>query len=140
MTRPRSRVAARLRRALRPPLASPWNSDELIREELFSMERLEEHASSLAAAQKGTAKPLTRRSLNARLTENDSILLGAYRAIAAAIAEGYAVTPAAEWLIDNYHLMEEQIHQIKEDLPPRFYRQLPKLAVGPFIGYPRVLG
>ena len=50
------------------------------------------------------------------------------------------MTPAAEWLIDNYHLMEEQIRQIKEDLPPRFYRQLPKLAAGPFIGYPRVFG
>ena len=56
------------------------------------------------------------------------------------MGEGHAVTPAAEWLIDNYHLMEEQIRQIKEDLPPRFYRQLPKLAAGPFIGYPRVFG
>jgi len=140
MTRPSSRVAAFLRRVLRPPLASPWNSDELIREELFSMERLEQHAASLAWAQEVTAKPVVRRSLNARLNENDAILLDAYRAIAATIGEGYAVTPAAEWLIDNYHVMEKQIHQIKEDLPPRFYRQLPKLAVGPFIGYPRVFG
>ena len=45
MTRPSSRVASFLRRVLRgPPPASPWNSDELIREELFSMERLEQHA------------------------------------------------------------------------------------------------
>ena len=141
MTRPSSRVASFLRRVLRgPPPASPWNSDELIREELFSMERLEQHASSLARAQAVTAKPLERRSLNRRLNDNDSILLAAYRAIAATVGEGHAVTPAAEWLIDNYHLMEKQIRQIKEDLPPRFYRQLPKLAVGPFIGYPRVFG
>ncbi len=136
-----SRVGPFLHRALlvRPP-ASPWNSNEPIREELFSIERLEEHASSLARAQVVTAKPLARRSLNARLNDNDSVLLKAYRAIAATVGEGHAVTPAAEWLIDNYHLMEEQIRQIKEDLPPRFYRQLPKLAAGPFIGYPRVFG
>jgi cyclic beta-1,2-glucan synthetase len=122
------------------PPASPWNSDAPIREELFSVERLEQHASSLAQAQRVTNKPLDRRSLNARLNDNDAVLLKAYRAIAATVGEGHAVTPAAEWLIDNYHLVEEQIRQIKDDLPARFYRQLPKLGDGPFIGYPRVFG
>jgi cyclic beta-1,2-glucan synthetase len=126
-------------RRVRAP-ASPWNTDRLIREELFSIERLEEHAASLAQAQGVTSKPLPRRSLQARLNDNDSVLLKAYRAIAAAVGEGHAITPAAEWLIDNYHLVEEQIRQIKDDLPPRFYRQLPKLASGPFSGYPRVFG
>ncbi|HEY5020230.1 MAG TPA: protein ndvB, partial [Steroidobacteraceae bacterium] len=41
---------------------------------------------------------------------------------------------------DNYHLIEEQIREIREDLPPSFYRLLPKLAGGPFSGYPRVFG
>jgi cyclic beta-1,2-glucan synthetase len=49
-------------------------------------------------------------------------------------------TPAAEWLVDNYHLVEEQIREVRDDLPPGYYRQLPKLAGGPFAGYPRVLG
>lgn len=130
-----------MRRVLRiAPPASPWNTDALIREELFSVERLEQHASSLALAQTVTSKPLARRSLNARLSDNDSVLLKAYRSIAATVDEGHAITPAAEWLIDNYHLVEEQIRQIKDDLPPRFYRQLPKLDSGPLIGYPRVFG
>jgi cyclic beta-1,2-glucan synthetase len=119
---------------------SPWNTDSLIRDELFSVERLEQHAASLAEAQGVTDKPPARRSLNARLSENESVLLGAYRAIAAAVGEGHAITPAAEWLIDNYHLVEAQIRQIQDDLPPRFYKQLPKLASGPLIGYPRVFG
>jgi cyclic beta-1,2-glucan synthetase len=117
-----------------------WNSDAPIREELFSVERLEQHASSLARAQGVTSKPPPRRSLNSRLRDNESILLKAYRAIAATVGEGNAVTPAAEWLIDNYHLVEEQIRQINDDLPARFYRQLPKLSEGPFVGYPRVFG
>ena len=110
-------------------LSSPWNTDALIREELFSIERLEQHAATLAAAQTITKSLLKRRSLNARLIENESALLAAYRAIGVAAGDNQTITPAAEWLIDNYHLVEEQIRQIKDDLPPRFYKQLPKLAI-----------
>jgi cyclic beta-1,2-glucan synthetase len=119
---------------------SPWNSDEVLRAELFSIERLEQHAQSLATAQQVTERPTPRKSLGARLRDNESVLLAAYRAIAAATGEGRTITPAAEWLLDNYHLVEEQIREIRQDLPPRFYRLLPKLGGGPFDGYPRVLG
>jgi cyclic beta-1,2-glucan synthetase len=119
---------------------SPWNSGELLREELFSIERLEEHAASLAAAQLITDRPPSRRPLHSRLKDNESALLAAYRATAAAVANGWAITPSAEWVLDNYHLVEEQIREIREDLPAGFYRQLPKLLDGPFAGYPRVFG
>ena len=68
------------------------------------------------------------------------MLLAAYRSAVKAINEGRAITPAAEWLVDNYHLVERQIREIRSDLPPGYYRQLPKLAAGPFAGYPRVFG
>jgi cyclic beta-1,2-glucan synthetase len=79
-------------------------------------------------------------SLQRRLDENAAVLLAAYRASAAELESGRGVVPAAEWLLDNYHLVEEQIREIRDDLPPGFYRQLPKLADGPFAGYPRVFG
>jgi len=119
---------------------SPWNSQEPIREELFSVERLEEHARSLAVAQPVTSKPATVYPLARRLVDNRAVLLHAYRTITKTINDGGAITPAAEWLIDNYHVVERQIRDIRSDLPPGYYRQLPKLAQGPFIGYPRVLG
>src|SRR6202789_2003978 len=119
---------------------SPWDNEELVRAELFRSERLEQHAASLAAAQGVTQRRSARRSLGARLKQNESVLLAAYRAIGAAVGEGRPITPAAEWLLDNYHLVEEQIREIRQDLPPGFYRQLPKLAEGPFVGYPRVFG
>src|SRR6185369_1073537 len=56
------------------------------------------------------------------------------------VDEGRSITPAAEWVLDNYHVVEEQIREIREDLPSGFYRQLPKLAEGPFAGMPRVFG
>jgi len=119
---------------------SPWDSQAPIREELFSVERLEEHARSLATAQPVTPMPNKGRSLAGRLADNEAALLDAYRTMTAVIDEGRVITPAAEWLIDNYHLIERQIRQIRTDLPPGYYRQLPKLAIGPFAGYPRVFG
>ena len=56
------------------------------------------------------------------------------------IREEGPITPAAEWLVDNFHVVDEVVRQIREDLPPGFYRQLPKLADGALQGYPRVLG
>ncbi|MGH8707093.1 MAG: hypothetical protein ACREVD_03430 [Burkholderiales bacterium] len=120
--------------------ASPWDSEEILREEIFSIERLEQHAASLAAAQQITSRPVFRRALGVRLRDNASALLAAYRAIATAVDETRAITPAAEWLLDNYHLVDAQIREIRDDLPPGYYRQLPKLAAGPFAGYPRVFG
>ncbi len=120
--------------------SAPWNDVAPIREELFGVERLEQHAVSLAAAQPVTQKPPWVPSLRKRLDDNAQILLAAYRASAAELESGCSVVPAAEWLLDNYHLVEEQVREIRDDLPPGFYRQLPKLAEGPFAGYPRVFG
>jgi cyclic beta-1,2-glucan synthetase len=122
----------------RPQL--PWNNREPIREELFSVERLEEHAKSLAIAQPVVSGPSRGSPLAGRLANNAAALLAAHRKIAKAVDEGRTITPAAEWLIDNYHLVEKQIREIRTDLPPGYYRQLPKLADGPFAGYPRVFG
>ncbi len=123
--------------ARRPSL---WDSQDPIREELFSVERIEGHARSLAAAQPVTPKPIMGHPLAARLADNGAVLLDAYRLTVKAIEDGRAITPAAERLIDNYHLVEKQIREIRADLPPGYYRQLPKLAAGPFEGYPRVFG
>ena len=94
----------------------------------------------LAAAQTVESRATRGLPLAGRLTENGAILLSAYRSIVKAIDDGRVITPAAEWLIDNYHLVEKQIRQISTDLPPGYYRQLPKLVTGPFAGYPRVFG
>ncbi len=117
-----------------------WSDDQILREEIFSIERLEQHARTLAAAQPVGSIPGFGRSLATRLRSNEKVLLAAYRSIAKAVDEGRGITPAAEWVLDNYHVVEEQIREIREDLPPGFYRQLPKLTAGPFAGFPRVFG
>lgn len=88
-----------------PPL--PWSDQAPVREELFGLDRLEQHAESLAAAQPVTRTPPSVLSLHTRLDDNAAVLLAAYRAGAAELESGRGVVPAAEWLLDNYHLVEE---------------------------------
>ncbi|ARP82946.1 glycosyl transferase [Bordetella genomosp. 8] len=117
-----------------------WDDRAPVRSELFGAERLAQHGRSLAEAQKVSSRPSRVLALRKRLDSNAAALLSAYRESAQELEKGRSVEPAADWLLDNYHVVEEQIRQIREDLPPGYYRQLPKLANGPFEGYPRVLG
>ncbi len=121
--------------------ADLWEDGAAIRADLFGAERLEHHAQTLAVAQQiSTGRRLRVRKLSSRVNDNAELLLGAYRTCAQALQAKQTITPAAEWLLDNFHLVEQQLRQIKDDLPPGYYRQLPKLKDGPFAGYPRVFG
>jgi cyclic beta-1,2-glucan synthetase len=41
------------------------------------------------------------------------------------------ITPAAEWLLDNFYLIEEQIQMARRHLPRGYSRELPRLLNGP---------
>ncbi len=112
--------------------------DAPIRAELYSVERLEQFAKTLAAEQIEVAQPKRFRKLLPRLEDNGRVLVNAYRSLADAIRNESTISPAAEWLIDNFHIVEEQLREIQEDLPQGYYRELPKLAQGDFAGYPRI--
>ena len=117
-----------------------WENTYPIASEIFGPERLEQHARSLAGAQGISKQPIATQPIVNRLDDNAKTLLKVYRDICAAIDADKTVTPAAEWLADNYHLVEEHVRQTRSDLPDGFYRQLPKLAQGPLAGHPRIFG
>ncbi|WP_146204880.1 hypothetical protein [Jannaschia seohaensis] len=121
-------------------VTSPWLDASPIREEIFGPERLAHHAESLARVQSIAERPRRVLNLTVRLKQNAAVLLAAYRYNGTALLDGQAVPLAAQWLLDNYHLVEQQLTQIASDLPPGYYRQLPKVASGPFAGYPNVSG
>ncbi len=117
-----------------------WDDLQPISAEIFGLERLRQHARSLAETQAVTTLPPAVYSIIDRLHNNAAALSIADSEICDAVALGKSITPAAEWLIDNYHLVEEQIRQTRADLPEGFYRQLPKMAAGPLAGHPRIFG
>ncbi len=127
-----------LARARRPTDFADFEAP--IRAELFSAERLEQHAQSLAVAQIVTRNPADERALVPRVQENGRVLHEAHTLIGNAARQRLALTPAAEWLLDNFHVVEDQLRDIREHLPAGYYQLLPKLADGPLRGYPRVYG
>src|SRR5688572_13483452 len=124
----RMRAELDLTAALEPP----------IRDEILGLERLEAHARHLAHADQLSTDPRQSRPLLPRLQSNRQVLFAAQRLFAAEVQQERAVSPAAEWLLDNFYVVQNHLHQIEQDLTRGFYRELPKLAAGRYAGYPRV--
>jgi cyclic beta-1,2-glucan synthetase len=112
--------------------------EEPIRAELFSVERLEQFAARLAVEHRDVQSHLSGRKLLPELEENGRLLLAAYRSLAEAIRRERSISPAAEWFVDNFHIIEEQLREVREDLPRGFYYELPKLKSGEHALYPRI--
>jgi cyclic beta-1,2-glucan synthetase len=130
-------------RALFAPTADA--SDNLltgpIRGELLGTDRLADRARELARSQRlrGTRQgDAIRTPLLSRLEETASILADIRARLAAATETGGDVGPAGDWLLDNAHVVEEHVREVRESLPRTYYRELPELDSGHLAGYPRV--
>ncbi|MDP9897777.1 GH36-type glycosyl hydrolase domain-containing protein [Variovorax ginsengisoli] len=113
-----------------------------VRAELFGVQRFEQHGRSLAraqAVQERGAEPGT-APFFPRVDANLQSLRNAFDYVASISQSGRYVLPAAEWLLDNFHLVEAQLQQIREGVPRSYYARLPKLAAPPLAGLPRVYG
>ena len=73
-----------------------------------------------------------------RFDDNARVLREAYLSMAEDVHRGEFVTPAAEWLLDNYHLVASEIRDVRQNLPRGYYRELPKLATRELAGDARV--
>ena len=110
-----------------------------MRGELLNVERLEEKAKDLAASH--TLARKARRGARAFLThldDNAAVLRQAYRRLAEDVHQGAFISPAAEWLLDNFYLIESEIRDVRRNLPRQFYLELPKLASREMAGVARV--
>jgi cyclic beta-1,2-glucan synthetase len=129
-----------LRAALRAP-ARVFIPDATIepplRAELFSADQMEEHGSALAAFHRVQHGPAPNRLLP-RLAENAAVLVDTCALITAAIREGRRVTPASEWLLDNYYLVDEHVRTARRHFPKEYNRQLPRLTNGVSADLPRI--
>ena len=119
-------------------------SDELlagpIRGELLGADHLAARARIVARGQQlaPSGRPLRSARLLTRLAESRRILSDARSRLLAAAERGVDSGPAAEWLLDNYHVLQEHLQEVRASLPGAYYRELPELSSGPLTGYPRV--
>jgi cyclic beta-1,2-glucan synthetase len=108
-----------------------------LRSELFSADQMEQHGKTLAGLHQLSPGQAPDQLLS-RLAENEGVLIGVRDLLAEAVKGNRRVTPAGEWLLDNFYLIEEQIRTAKRHLPKGYSRELPRLLNGSTIGLPRV--
>ena len=108
-----------------------------IRAELFSAEQMEAHGKALAGLHVVSAKRGSDKLL-ARLANNEAELQSVCELLRAAVKASRRITPAGEWLLDNFSLIEEQIRTARQHFPKGYSRELPPLANGALKGQPRV--
>src|SRR4051812_393272 len=104
--------------------------------DLLGPEQLERHAIHVATIHDTESTGASHRLIT-RLHRNEQILR-AYNRATHAVDQFRRVTHAAEWLLDNFYLIEEQIQIARRHLPRGYSRELPRLRSGPMAGLPRV--
>jgi len=108
-----------------------------LRADLFSRDQMEQHGKTLAGSHKLGPGHAPDRLLT-RLAENEGVLMGARNLLTEALKTDRRITPAGEWLLDNFYLIEEQIRTARRHLPKGYSRELPRLLGGPSAGLARV--
>ncbi|WP_430389800.1 GH36-type glycosyl hydrolase domain-containing protein [Dyella sp. 20L07] len=131
----------RLRATFRRQL--PWwrhiehTPQPTLRSELFSADQMDLYGVVLANMHRSSKKSRD-NSLLARLADNELVLAHSCARLTQALRSDRRITPAAEWLLDNYYLIEEQIRTAQRHLPKSYSRELPRLLNGPSARLPRV--
>ncbi len=132
-----TRLFDSIRAARRPDRGQAEEEDQPLRSELLSLQQIAPYARDLAG-QHQTAVRGGADKLLPRLAENERGLRQSYEVVADAVARGQRIAPAAEWLLDNFYLIEQQIQQARLHLPRTYSRRLPRLTAGAMAGFPRV--
>jgi cyclic beta-1,2-glucan synthetase len=134
------RIRTHLTRAYAGESGGPgrhYNDEPPLRAELFSIDQMEQHGVRLASAHRLMPGRVPDQLLS-RLAANEDVLVEACDRLTAAVAASHRITPAGEWLLDNFYLVEEQIRTARRHLPKGYSRELPSLAEGASAGLPRV--
>jgi len=95
--------------------------------ELFNAEQMERHGATLALSHKLSKKSAPDLLLGV-LTESESILIKSCNTLSNKAPNDHGYSPAQEWLLDNFYLIQEQISMIRRHLPKGYGRALPKLT------------
>ena len=111
-----------------------------IRSEIFGMQRFAQHGLSLGLTHQAIVTGSRSGVFFPRLEGNIETLRLAHGYIGQQASIDGDISPAAEWLLDNFHLIEAQFKKIHEGLPRSYFRALPTLCDPPLNGLPRVYG
>ena len=114
------------------------NRDIQIRGASLSEEVLEVHAKAIAREHSVSVRTYAAGWPLLRMNENYELILMVCKSLNEDVMQKRSMPPAAEWLLDNFYLVEEQVKIIRRDLSKKEYAGLPVLSKGPFRGHTRI--
>ncbi len=109
-----------------------------VRDTILAAEDLQKHAVEIARNHPVGKSVKSLHWLVKRLNDNYGFIKSVYRELDADVKESVQTAPAAEWLLDNFYIIEEQVKLIRRNLSRGQYSRLPILKKGYLKGYPRV--
>jgi cyclic beta-1,2-glucan synthetase len=112
-------------------------NEEPLRSELFTTAQMAQYGKALAQSHILSSRRSPDQLLG-RLADNEKVLLEVRGLLTEPVNANYLITPAGEWLIDNFYLIEEQIRTAKRHLPKGYSENLPQLVNGNTKGLTRV--
>lgn len=112
------------------------SDEQPLRADLFNADQLAQHARDIALEYEQVGKG-GKNFLLERLHYNDSVLRK-FNNDTLIVKKPQRFTPATEWLIDNFYLIEEHILLSQKHFPEKYSRELPCLSRGTSQELPRV--
>lgn len=109
-----------------------------LRDASLSNEELEDHAKKIALVHTVSNRANILNWPVPRMNENYDFILAVYKGLNEDVHKKRTVPPVAEWLLDNFYMIEEQVSGLRRDLTRKNYLRLPVLMSGPFKGYARI--
>lgn len=109
-----------------------------VRDNMLAPEEMQKHAAEMARNHPVGRSAKSLHWLIRRLNDNYGFIMGVHKSLNADIRESFPTSPAAEWLLDNFYIIEEQVKLIRRNLSKGHYSRLPVLKKGYLKGYPRV--
>ncbi|HHY83008.1 MAG TPA: glycosyl transferase, partial [Clostridiales bacterium] len=105
-----------------------------------NLEQLKSYAEKMAVENTIVSSGRNIKPKLPKLEEDNQILIKAYKSTNEEVKSRGSIVPAAEWLLDNYYVIEEQFKEIQFSIRKNFFKDLPILAKGKYSGYPRIYG
>ncbi|REL37729.1 glycosyltransferase 36 [Rhodohalobacter sp. SW132] len=104
----------------------------------FNIGFLKKSADKLAENHLSLENGNQHRPIKPVLEESRQVLEESYRELSKLAKSNKEISPAAEWLIDNFYIIQEQIVQIGIDFPKEYQKSIPLFKDGEFKGLPKV--
>lgn len=109
-----------------------------IRDASLSNEDLEAHARNISIQHAVTSRKSHVTLTIPRMNDSYNLILATYLALNQDVQKRRVVPQAAEWLLDNFYMVEEQVKVLRRDFSRKRYNRLPILKSGAMKGYPRI--